>query len=153
MEEFLCRLKSYLLTPEKVDELIETDTPRQLLGRCIGRFHKNEMEFMLWAYRIVCMEQLTNQKARDIITGQLHKETAESIRYVLDQLAEHGKIPEYDRQFFSEVWTQFMFSGSMLWMYHFPDAEKAAGESKGFDAINQRMVDTALTGKIPQNST
>jgi len=46
-----------------------------------------------------------------------------------------------------------MFSGSMMWMYHFPDAQKAAGESKEIDAINHRMIDMALNGKIPQNST
>lgn len=149
ISEFSRKLKDYLLTPDKTDDLLKTDSPRQLLQRCSVDFQKGESEFMLRAFRIVCMEQFTNPKAREIVTTQLYRETAESIRYTLDKLAQQGDIPEYDRRFFSELWARSMFSDSMLWMYHLSDKEQADAASKEYHAANERMIDAALSGNLP----
>jgi len=151
MSEFSRKLRTYLLTPEKVEPLLETDTPRKLLNRfdSTSKFHESELEFMRQAFRVVFMEQLTNERAKEIIIGQLHKETADSIKYVLDKLIERGSIPEIDTGFLAEMWAHTMFSVSLMWMYHYPDTQKAIEESEKFRITSEKLVNMALSGKAP----
>lgn len=143
------KLRSYLLTKEKVDRLIESDTPRELLERCIGRFTKEDTLFMVRSYRIVCMEQFKYPKAMKIIKEQVHEETAKSIQYVLDKLIERGKIPAFNTWFFSMIWTQSMFSGALIWMSRYFNGSPMELSAAEYNEVAKRLVDMALTGQVP----
>jgi len=143
------KLKSCILTEKQVDKYIETDTPRQLLERCIGRFSQEDTLFMFRAYRIVYMEHLTNQTAADLIISQMHDATAESIKYVLDRLMARGKIPTYDAAFYAMLWAQSMFSGAVIWISRYWRGEPLEISSKRYNAVMECVVEMALTGRIP----
>lgn len=143
------KLASYLLTKNQVDSYIETDTTRQLLERCIGRFSQEDTPFMVRAYRIVYMEQLTNEAAMDLIISQLYEATAQSIQYVLDKLMERERIPAFDTWFFSMLWTQSMFAGAVLWMSRYYNGKPLEISAAQYNTISERIVDMAMNGKIP----
>jgi len=146
---FQHKIESYLVTSEQADRYIETDTPRQLLERYCPHFQQEEAGFMMMAFRIVYMEQFTNSIARDIIVGQFHHKTVESIRYVLDLLIQRGKIPAYDTAYLAELWAQTKFYDAVILMHRIADGQ-AAEEAVWEYMFNDRMVDVALTGKVPK---
>jgi len=143
------KLQGYILTKEKVDTYIETDTTRQLLERCIGRFSQEDILFMVRGYRIVCMEQFKYPKAMKIIKEQLHGATAKSIQYVLDKLIERGKIPAMNTWFYSMIWTQSMFSGALIWMSQYFNGRPLEMSAVEYNEVAKRLVDMALSGQIP----
>jgi len=145
---FKQKLEFYLLTKAQVDKFIETDTTRELLERCIGRFTEEDTPFMTRAYRIMYMEHLTNKTAMDLIIFQLHDATAESIRYALDKLMECGRIPSFDTKFYSLLWTQSMFSGAVKWISHSIRGCPEGISSEEYIATCKRLVDMAMSGKI-----
>jgi len=149
MAEFRRKLKRYLLTPKQVAEYIKTDTPRQLLSRCVVNFRDEEQLFMLRAYRIISMEQLTNETAKDIIIGQLHQDTAICIQSVLEKLMECGLIPEFDAHFFAKLWSQSLYSESMIWMQRFSDGQEALEPSMEVYAFSENLIQMALNGSVP----
>jgi len=143
------KLQGYMLTKEKVDRYIETDTPRQLLERCIGRFLEEDTLFMVRGYRIVCMEQFKYPAAMKVIKEQVHEETAKSIRYVLDKLIERGKIPAMNTWFYSMLWTQSMFSGALIWMSQYFNGRPLEMSAVEYNEVVKRLVDMALSGQVP----
>ena len=145
---FKRKLDGYILKKEQVDRYIETDTPRRLLNRCIGRFVEDDMEFMANAYRITYREYLNNQLANELILTQLHEKTAKSIQYVLDSLIGRGSIPAMDTWFFALLWTQSMFSAAVVWVFClFGGAALEASEVK-YNVVSERLVEMALSGKV-----
>jgi len=145
---FKWKLDGYLLKKEQIDRYIETDTPRQLLERCIGRFVEDDSEFMANAYRITYREYLNNQLANELILTQLHEKTAKSIQYVLDSLIGRGSIPAMDTWFFALLWTQSMFSAAVVWVFClFGGAALEASEAK-YNVVSERLVEMALSGKV-----
>ena len=152
LDEILARFKSklqgYILTKNQVDKYIETDTTRRLLERCIGRFAEKDTLFMARAYRIVYMEHLTNQFARNLILSQLHNATAESIKYVLDKLIERGRIPACDTRFYSVWWTQSMFSGAVVWISNYFNGKPVEISSAEYNNINDCIVEMLMSGKV-----
>lgn len=150
--EFRLKLQGYILTKKQVDKYIETDTTRELLERCIGRFTEDDDQFMARAYRIVCMEHMTNETAMDLIVFQLHDATAESIRYVLDSLIERGKIPAFDTWFLSLLWAQSMFSSAVVWVSNYFNGHPREKSAAQFNTAIERVVDMAMTGQIPQRT-
>ena len=145
---FKRKLDGYLLKKAQVDRYIETDTPRRLLERCIGRFTEADMEFMANAYRITYREYLNNQLANELILTQLHEKTAKSIQYVLDSLVGRGSIPAMDTWFFALLWTQSMFSAAVVWVFClFGGAALKASEVK-YNVVSERLVEMALSGKV-----
>ena len=145
---FKRKLDGYLLKKEQIDRYIETDTPRQLLERCIGRFVEDDSEFMANAYRITYREYLNNQLANELILTQLHEKTAQSIQYVLDSLIGRGSIPAMDTWFFALLWTQSMFSAAVVWVFClFGGAALEASEAK-YNVVSERLVEMALSGKV-----
>jgi len=145
---FKRKLDGYLLKKEQIDRYIETDTPRQLLERCIGRFVEDDSEFMANAYRITYREYLNNQLANELILTQLHEKTAKSIQYVLDSLIGRGSIPAMDTWFFALLWTQSMFSAAVVWVFClFGGAALEASEVE-YNVVSERLVEMALSGKV-----
>ena len=145
---FKRKLDGYILKKEQVDRYIETDTPRQLLERCIGRFVEDDSEFMANAYRITYREYLNNQLANELILTQLHEKTAKSIQYVLDSLIGRGSIPAMDTWFFALLWTQSMFSAAVVWVFClFGGAALEASEVE-YNVVSERLVEMALSGKV-----
>ena len=145
---FKRKLDSYILKKAQVDRYIETDTPRQLLERCIGRFAEADKEFMANAYRITYREYLNNQLANELILTQLHEKTAKSIQYVLDSLIGRGSIPAMDTWFFALLWTQSMFSAAVVWVFClFGGAALEASEVE-YNVVSERLVEMALSGKV-----
>lgn len=146
---FKRKLEGYLLTKDQVDKLIETDTTRELMERCIGRFTEEDTPFMARAYRIMYMEHLTNKMAMDLIIFQLHDATAQSIQYVLDKLMECGRIPSFDTRLYSLLWAQSMFSGGVIWISNSINGCPKEISAKEYNALSGRLVDIAMSGKIP----
>jgi len=145
---FKRKLDGYLLKKAQVDRYIETDTPRQLLERCIGRFTESDMEFMANAYRITYREYLNNQLASELILIQLHERTAKSIQYVLDSLIRRRSIPAIDTWSFALLWTQSMFSAAVVWVFRlFGGAALEASEVE-YNVVSERLVEMALSGKV-----
>ncbi len=150
MDRFFEILKSYLLTPEKVDPLIGTLSPRELLNRCFPNFKQEDEDFMRRAYRILFMEQFTNEKAGEIVVRGLHDESARSVRYILDRLIELGEIPKYDTAFFSRLWARAMFSMAMSWLYR---SDGGSGDVlKEYYDFHSQMVNVAVSGRVPAES-
>jgi len=149
VDRFSVKLRGYLLTKEKVDRYIKTDTPRQLLQRCIGRFSEEDTLFMLRAYRIVYLEHFKFPKALEIIKTQLHDETAASIRYVLDSLVKRGDIPACNTWFLSLLWTQSMFSGALIWITQYFNGKPLEISAKEYNEVSDRIVEMVLTGQVP----
>jgi len=146
---FQRKLNGYLLKKEQVDRCIETDTPRQLLERCIGRFTTDDLEFMAYSYRIVFRENLVNQTAGELIITQLHEKTAKSIKYVLDSLIGRGSIPAMDDTgSFALLWTQSMFSAAAVWVSRLFGGEALERSNTEYNEISGRLVEMALTGKV-----
>lgn len=146
-DAFERKLKRYLLTKEQVDVYIETDTPRRLLERCLKDFYPDENEFMSSAYRITCMEMMTNPRARDLVVRRLHGETAGSIQYALDKLIERQKIPALDTRLFSSLWAQSMFSEAVTWLSGLSGDQESRVTSVKFHELGGYMIDMALSGK------
>ena len=145
---FKRKLDGYILKKAQVDRYIETDTPRQLLNRCIGRFVEDDMEFMANAYRITYREYLNNQLASELILIQLHEKTAKSIQYVLDSLIGRGRIPAMDTWSFALLWTQSMFSAAVVWVFRlFGGAALEASEVE-YNVVSEHLVEMALTGEV-----
>ena len=145
---FKRKLDGYILKKAQVDRYIGTDTPRQLLERCIGRFVEDDMEFMANAYRITYREYLNNQLASELIIIQLHERTAKSIQYVLDSLIRSGSIPAIDTWSFALLWTQSMFSAAAIWVFRlFGGAALEASEVE-YNVVSERLVEMALSGKV-----
>lgn len=147
MDRFFEILKGYLLTPERVEALTGTLSPRELLQQCFPSFKQEDEDFMLRAYRVLFMEQFTNEKAGAIVVRNLHDESAQSVQYILDKLYEHGEIPDFDTRFFSRLWTRSMFSLAMSWMYH-PDSGSANISEEYYD-FHRKMIDMAISGRVP----
>jgi len=146
---FQHKIESYIVTRKQADHYIETDTPRQLLKRYCPHFRPEEDAFMMMAFRIVYIEQFTNSIARDIIVGQFHHKTVESIRYVLDLLIQRGKIPAYDTAYLAELWAQTKFYDAVILMHRIADGQEAE-VAVGDYLFNERMIDVALSGNIPE---
>lgn len=151
-DKFGTKLQSYLLRKEQVDKFIETDTTRQLLERCIGRFVEDDSPFMTHAYRITYQEHLTNKTASELVLSQLHDATAKSIRYVLDSLIARERIPAFDTSFYSLLWAQSMFSGAVIWLSHYFNGFPKEMSAAEYNAVSDRLVDMAMNGQIPRNS-
>lgn len=147
MDRFFEILKGYLLTPEKVDPLIGTLSPRELLSRCFPNFKQEDEDFMRRAYRILFMEQFTNEKAGAIVVSGLHDESARSVQYILDRLIERGEIPDFDTRFFSRLWARAMFSLAMSWMCC-SDGGSADILEEYYD-FHRKMVNMAVSGRVP----
>jgi len=143
---FGTKLKTYLLTREQVDKYIQTETPRQLLQRCIGRFTEEDAPFMAYAYRIVCREAMTNQKTMDMITRQ----TAASTQHVLDSLVERGMISKMNTEVFAMAWTQTRFFSAVIWSNKYFNQEAQLSEEalSVYDAVNAWFVDMAVSGRV-----
>lgn len=146
MDRFFEILKGYLLTPEKVDPLIGTLSPRELLSRCFPNFKQEDEDFMQRAYRVLFMEQFTNEKAGAIVVSGLHGESARSVQYILDRLIERGEIPKFDTAFFSHLWARAMFSLAMSWMYC-SDSGSADALEEYYD-FHRKMVNMAVSGRV-----
>lgn len=149
IDTFGRKLQGYILTKEKIDRYLETDTPRQLLERCIGRFTEEDTLFMVRSYRIVCMEQFKYPKAMKVIKEQLHEKTAKSIQYVLNRLIERGQIPAFNTWFYAMLWTQSMFSGALMWMSRYFNGKPLEISAAEYNEVAKRLVDMALAGQIP----
>ena len=145
---FKRKLDGYILKKEQVDRYIETDTPRQLLERCIGRFLEAEMEFMANAYRITYREYLNNQLASELILIQLHEKTAKSIQYVLDSLIGRGSIPATDTWSLALLWTQSMFSAAVIWVFRLFNGAALEKSEVEYNVVSDRLVEIALFGKM-----
>jgi len=145
---FKRKLDGYILKKAQVDRYIETDTPRQLLERCIGRFVEDDMEFMANAYRITYREYLNNQLASELILIQLHEKTAKSIQYVLDSLIGRGSIPAIDTWSFALLWTQSMFSAAVVWVFRFFGGAALEASEVEYNVVSERLVEMALSGKV-----
>lgn len=146
---FARKLKGYLLTREKVDRFIESDTPRELLERCLVRFTKEDTLFMVCGYRIVYMEQFRHPKAMKIIRKQIQEDAVRSIQYVLDKLIEQEKIPAFNTWFFAMIWTQTMFSGALVWMSQYFSGIPLEASAAECNEVAKRLVNMALTGQVP----
>lgn len=147
MDRFFEILKGYLLTPEKVDPLFGTLSPREILRRCFPNFKQEDEDFMRRAYRVLFMEQFTNEKAGTIVTRGLHDESARSVQYILDRLIERGEIPQFDTAFFSRLWTRAMFSMAMSWMYRADSGSDDVLEE--YYDFHRKMVNMAISGRVP----
>jgi len=146
---FQRKLNGYLLKNEQVDRYIESDTPRQLLERCIGRFTTDDLEFMAYSYRIAFRENLVNQTAGELIVTQLHEATAASIKYVLDSLIGRGSIPAMDNTgSFALLWTQSMFSAAVVWVSRLFGGEVLEKSNTEYNEISERLIEMALSGKV-----
>ena len=148
LSTFRRKLSGYILKKGQVDRYIETDKPRQLLERCVGRFVEDDMEFMAHAYRIVLRENLVNQMASELIITQLHEETAKSIQYVLDSLIRRGSIPAMDTWSFALLWTQSMFSAAVVWISRLFNGEVLKKSEVEYNVVSDRLIDMALSGKV-----
>lgn len=147
LSTYIKKVEKNLVTKEEADKLIETDTPRQLLERCTIFFKEDETEFMFLAYKIACMEQFTNQLAKEIIIGESRKKAVERLKYVLDLLIARGKIPKVNTTFLTELWAQSWLYDSAMWV-HFVDEGKAEGDIN-FKVFNKQIIDVALNGCFP----
>ena len=145
IKAFESKLQGYLPTKKQIDRYIETDTPAQLLQRCMGRLKDDEVMMMHRLHRITYMEQLTNAAARDLIFGKLHGETAKIIKYTLDKLIEKKSIPDFDTQFVSVLWAQSLFSDTVRWI----SDSSADASVRAYDMLFERMMEMVTTGKIP----
>lgn len=141
------KVEDNLITKEEACRLIETNTPRQLLEQCINFFKEDEIEFMFLAYKIACMEQFTNQMAKEIIIGELRRKAVESMKYMLDLLIARGKIPKVNTTFLTELWAQSWLYDSTMWV-HFSDGEKVEGDIS-FSTFNKQIIEVALNGRFP----
>jgi len=148
LSTFRRKLSGYILKKGQVDRYIETDKPRQLLERCVGRFVEDDMEFMAHAYRIVLRENLVNQMASELIITQLHEETAKSIQYVLDSLIRRGSIPAMDTWSFALLWTQSMFSAAVVWISRLFNGEVLKKSEVEYNVVSDRLIEMALSGKV-----
>ena len=148
LSTFRRKLSGYILKKGQVDRYIETDTPRRLLERCVGRFVEDDMEFMAHAYRIVLRENLVNQMASELIITQLHEETAKSIQYVLDSLIRRGSIPAMDTWSFALLWTQSMFSAAVVWISRLFNGEVLKKSEVEYNVVSDRLIEMALSGKV-----
>jgi len=148
LSTFKRKLRGYILKKGQVDRYIETDTPRQLLERCVGRFVEDDMEFMAHAYRIVLRENLVNQLASELIITLLHEETAKSIQYVLDSLIRRGSIPTMDTWSFALLWTQSMFSAAVVWISRLFHGEVLKKSEVEYNVVSDRLIEMALSGKV-----
>lgn len=149
LDEFRRRLKHYILSEKQIDRYIKTDTPDRLLHRCVQFFDDYEAEFMMRAYRIVCMQQMIQEKARDIVTNDLISNMEKSICYAINRLAELEKIPSFDAAHFSAIWAQMMYSGTILYLSNFSDSNNSEMSMEGIHAISDFMIEVAANGKIP----
>ncbi|MGI6004291.1 MAG: helix-turn-helix domain-containing protein [Christensenellales bacterium] len=144
------KLEACQLTENEADASILTDTsPRQLLERCTQVFHNDDAVFMLHAYRIVCMEQFSNERAMRLVSRVLHDKTAMRFKYVLDKLIEHEKIPSFDTQSFSVMWTDFMFSRTMKYANHLFEDEVEEPQMDDLNHLGSFWIEMVVSGKIP----
>lgn len=139
------------ITERQIDRFIETDTPRQLLERFLHKYSGKDAEFMKRAYRIVYMEQFTNEKAREIVVNVLHVETEKSIKYALDKLIELEKIPFFDTRLFAALWAQLIFAEGVISAGHFFDERAALVGPEGSSVLGTFMIESAVNGKFPSH--
>jgi len=142
-------LARYLITKEEVELYLETDTPRELLVRLFPSFQGEEAVFMQRANRIVCMQQYTNPRARDLVMDQLINKTTESIKDTLDILIERGLIPAFDTDSISFVWCNFLFAQSVKHANQFLNGDSEQLKISSFVAYGNALIDMAVTGRLP----
>lgn len=143
------KLERYLITKEKAEQYLKTDTPQALLRRFLQHFKDDEAVFMLRANRIVCMQQYTNQKAKDLVMLHLMDKTTKSIKGTLDLLMERGMIPVFDTKSFSVIWCDFLYSQAVRHANYYFYGETEQLKSSEFISYGNALIDMAVTGKLP----
>lgn len=125
---------------------MQDEKPEKVLNRL--RWNKvleNDM-FMRQAFRIVCMEQFTNQKAEKLIVERLHIEMEKTLCLELNNLIEHKKIPAFDDTYtFAALWVQNIFAEAVLLVHSPPGAETVCKLA----AVNALLLDMAGNGGKP----
>lgn len=121
----------------------ETDGPCKSLCRLLWNYVIKDDLFMRWAFRIVCMEQFTNEKAGALVRDKLHGEVTENIRSTLDELIKRGEIPVLDTDSFASLWTLAMYSSAVMAVN-----DHSAEAEDNLRAVNERMLDMAVSGKL-----
>lgn len=147
MNLFRKKLKKHTLTKRQIDNLIESSTPRQILQKFVSYFsddYASDTPFMWRACRIVCMEQFTNQKARDVVINDLHEEIEKSLEYALDRLIEREKIPGFDTHLFSTLWVRSLFSETVILI----NGDFGQPAPKDLIEMGEHMIDMAMSGGL-----
>lgn len=151
MATFLRMVSKCLFNESQISEIIEKETPCEVLNQCFLRIPEDDIGFIIHAYRIICMEQFTNEVARNIIVNIVHEQHADYIKGLLDQLMESKKIPIYDTRFFSNLCVRVVFSESKMWLHQFSTGQDLASVIKRFYEFRERLINMALSGNIPMN--
>lgn len=134
-----------VILPDKrrMDSCIKTDSPRKSLSRLFWNTTMESDLFMRQAFRIVCMEQFINEKARSLVTDRLQVGLAGDIQYAMDRLIEQEKIPPFEASSFSVLWTASMYSSAVM-AVHSPSADVWDRIQRG----NAMLLDEAVSGKL-----
>jgi len=143
------KLERYLITKEQVERYLKTETPREVLQRLLPFFKEEEGLFMLRANRIVCMQQHTNLKAKNLVMDYLMDKAAKSIKGALDILMERGLIPAFNTKPYAVIWCDFLYSQAVKHANQYFYGETDQPTSDDFIACGSALIDAALTGKLP----
>lgn len=135
------------LDKKEIDKYIETEPPRQVLGRCKIVFDESDFPFMAHAYSIALQEHLTNPEAQEIVVYQLYMNIAEKIQYIVGRLQELGEIPMFNTKAFSLIWARFGISTLALWVSLSNSGISSAEAEVDYPSILDWLIELALTGK------
>lgn len=147
LDVFENKLKRILPDKKRIDSYMREGNTQKLLGQLVWNDIIYADIFMTRAFRIMCMEQFTNEKAGALVRELLHNKAVENIRYALSKLAENGEMPEFDIYLFSVLWAQAMFSSATLKLQ-----DESAEGSKHLRALGELMMDMAVSGKVPRGN-
>lgn len=150
---FQRKLERYLITKDKVEQYLKTDTPRELLRRFLPHFKDAEAVFMLRAIRIVLMQQYTNPKAKKIVMDYLMEKATESVKGALDILIERGMIPTFDTEPVSIIWCDFLYSQGVKHGNSFFYGDTDQLKSNDFITYGNKLIDLVVTGKLSGTSS
>lgn len=148
LEEYSRKMKKHLLSKKQVDKYIETSTPKELLEMCVWRFGNDEKGFMTNASRIAFREQYVNKRAKRILKKDIHQQSIDCIKYVLDRLIEKNSIPDMDTTTFSVAWVRIILYAVSYWSVSYLDDDFRKQVENENERMFRSMLDTALTGKI-----
>lgn len=102
-------------------------------------------EFMYQAFRIVCREQFTNEKAQKLVRDKLHGEVRGRICAILDEMIACKVIVGFDTYLFSEVWVHTMFSSAIMAVQN-PTQERW----DEINTLNTAFLDNLIGDKVIQ---
>lgn len=146
LEVFGRKLERYFSAAKHAGVSRERDGPREYLNRFLWSNAIADDVFMQRTFRIVCMEQFTNEKAGALARDKLHGQVAETLRRALNGLVERGEVPDFDTYSFAVMWAQAMYSSAVLAAHSDSETER-----NNLREVNAFMLDMAVDGKIPDS--